>query len=264
MDEINMIRFQIYVSGRGEEIGITDFFRELISTGSCVFVGKPKFFKQIAPKSNQSKRLDRAKPTITGTTKPAPDKRIEHFGLPTRSFLSADKANRVLLIDDLEDHDPKDKLLLLRSYFDPVLDDFQKKRVGIFFLVPMVEAYFLADFQAINKICGTNFKQFQGDPELVGKKGNIKSEFLEYNEVAHAPEIMKQICLKTVLSNPSTCCWLRSLVDWCLEQMNQVSLFERKTVEGDFSLPNGCTSEIVVWQKTMNEPDWYAKGLIKK
>lgn len=100
-------RFELIVTGKGEESFLPDLFRSLTALLSCHF----RVCRRIGQRDPITS--PKKKPKIVGTRKPIPDKDAEEIGFPARRILS-DPNTFVLVIDDLE----HDRVPIAASVFD--------------------------------------------------------------------------------------------------------------------------------------------------
>jgi hypothetical protein len=164
------------------------------------------------------------KEKMVGSGKRIPDK-DEEIGLFARRALSGG-FDYLILIDDLE-HDYKEQAEEVFQRYRVALDTLLQPvgletRASVHFLVNMLEAYYFADASAINGVLGTELDDHQGDVETIRHpKNDLKRIRPGFDEVAHGRLILERLDVTRVLSNPSTCRWLRTLFGWCTKAIGR-------------------------------------------
>ena len=213
----NFIHFGLIVTGKGEENNLYKLFNSIEKTGVCTF----KVIRRIGQKNpiSSKKRLKELK--IVGTKKNIPTKDAEEIGLPARFYLSKGKSYYLILIDDLE-NSRKDIAHEVYNRYREALDRIlikEKYRASVHFLVNMIEAYFFADAEAINRALKLQvpIDDYNSDVELIRHpKGELKKIYKNYNEIKDCEKILDIIKIDKVLSKKDTCAWLRTLFTWCI------------------------------------------------
>jgi hypothetical protein len=205
-------RFVLIVTGKGEEQFLPRIFRSLESEGHSTFkVGRR--VPQLRPISSarQRQRMVGTGSTITS--------RDEEIGLFARRCLQ-DGFDYVILVDDLE-HEYKDQAFAVFQRYRTALDTMLHpvglgSRASVHFLVNMLEAYYLADAQAVNNVLGTTILDYEGDVETIRHpKNDLKALSPGFDEIEHGRLIVSLLDVPRVLSNPATCRALRTLFGWC-------------------------------------------------
>ena len=185
---------------------------------------------------------------MVGKGKPLSSKQ-EDFALKIRGFLEQSPANLALVTDDLEDRTPMHNAVFAtyREPLDRILSPRGlQNRASVHFLVPMIEAYFLADATAVNEAFELAIDEPEGDPEEIrGAKGKLKKHCqvagANYNERTTGEVLAGRIDLEKILDNPDYCVSLRCLVKWCSRRSGEP--------DGDrFQLLNGKVSEVTAVQ----------------
>ena len=212
--------FGLLVTGEGERKYLHRLFRELTATGVGHFEVIRKI-EQLTPRTSRQRRIE-----VVGTNQRIPTKDEERISLPARNFLQEKgPCSFALLIDDLE-HDRRDQVQAVferyRDALEQALDEEQKRRVAVHFLVTMLEAYFFADAQAVNQVldCTPPLEDYPGDVEQIRHpKGELKRRCRGYSETETMGAILSLLDVSHVLARPDTCAALRALFDWCVCQM---------------------------------------------
>lgn len=232
-------RFGLFVTGEGEREFLPRFLRALMSSGNCTF----DVIRQVGQRSpiSSQKRVLR----MVGKGQKIPSKEEEEIGLPARRYLKAKskpyEERFVILVDDLE-FDRRDRhqevFERYRTIFDVILSAETRPRVAVHFLVPMIEAYYFADAEAVNAVLGTDLEDFEGDVEAIRHpKNELKRIKPGFDEKADGRKIVPKLDLEKVLNNPETCSSLRALFKWCSRA--------KRDVESDrFQLASGACSPV--------------------
>lgn len=247
--QCHYLLFGIIVTGKGENNHIPALFRTLMESGVCRFE-VIQFAGQRAPITSAKRELK-----MVGSGKTIPNRDVEEIGLPARRYLSTSRCHFVILIDDLE-HDRSniaDRVFeRYRRIFDTLLDEEQRKRVAVHFLANMLEAYYLAHADALNIALDLAdlFTDHEGDVEtIVHPKGDIKTVCRQagysFDEKRDAGPILELLDIDHVLSNPSTCAYLRTLFAWCVKVLEtRYPYFDTLGVVDKFCLANGVLSAV--------------------
>lgn len=208
-------RFGLIVTGRGEERFLPLLFRALMARGKCMF-RVVKRIGQRSPLTSEKKIL-----RMVGTGKRVPDKDEEDIYIPVRGFLN-DRYDYILIIDDMEaDRAAQAEAVYgrYRAALD-LLGPSLKKRTSVHFLVNMIEAYYFADPETVNSVLHTNLQPQTEDVETIPHpKGKLKRQAPAFDEVEHGEQIVRNLDVQLVLSNRSTCAFLRVLFAWCTKAM---------------------------------------------
>lgn len=218
------VKFGILVTGETEEENITKLFKTLAELGVCSFQ-VIKRIGQRSPITSEKKKLK-----MVGSGKLIPDKDAEDIGFPARNFLRENPCSYVLLIDDLEN----DRRIFWEGVFNryrQALNQILLEKRGyasVHFLVNMLEAYYFADANSINKVLKTSLSDYDGDVETIKHpKNELKAIFPGFDEKQHGGEILNLLDILHVLSCDDACGSLRTLLLWCLNAL-------KKTVSQDF------------------------------
>ncbi len=222
------VHFGLIVTGKGEHQFLPTFLGALGRTGAATFEVIRKT-SQRSPIISQQRRLK-----MVGEGKIIPSEDENEIGIPARQFMALSPSHCVILIDDLEHsaaEQANEKLGRYRIAIDALLTrqpEF-KIRAAVHFLVNMLEAYYFADAQAIQKHFNfpIQWVDYPGDVEtIVHPKGDLNALCNQYvgrvfHEIDDGWAIIRRLDLNQVLSNPNTCAWLRTLFAWCIEKMIQ-------------------------------------------
>lgn len=213
--------FGLIVTGRGEEKFLPRLFRSVESSGRCHFEVIRRI-GQRAPITSKSRIL-----RMVGSRKQIPDRDAEEIGLKARWYLLGRQHSYILLIDDLE-HGRRDLeydvFERYRDALDTMLDpQGLQHRAAVFFLVPMLEAYYFAHSDAMNQVLGTDLEDHTGDveEELRHPKGDLKKLVDGFDEILDGEKIINELDVGHVLARPETCSSLRTLFTWCLRAVGE-------------------------------------------
>lgn len=146
----------------------------------------------------------------------------------------------VILIDDLE-HDRRDCAQGVFDRYRAALDAklcHEKSQASVQFFVPMLEAYYFTHPDVLTKVLGIELSSQTEDVESLRHPKNqldieLKRSAQKFKEIEHGEEIINRLELERVLSNPKTCCSLRSLMAWCWAALG-------RSDTDDFQLRQGC------------------------
>lgn len=205
------LRFGLIVTGETEEKCLPTLFRILASGGSCSFT----VIRRIGQRSPI--RSERRKLQMVGTGKTIPDKDAEQIGLPARQFLWS-KGDFVILVDDLEASRSDDVGAVFGRYreaLDAILRERLAAKAAVHFLVNMLEAYYFADANAVNRVLRTDLEDFDGDVETIRHpKNELKSIYAGFDEKKHGASIVKELDVSHVLAQEERCASLRTMFEW--------------------------------------------------
>ena len=205
------LRFGLIVTGETEEECLPELFRSVAATGRCSF----KVIRRIGQRSPIRSKSRQQK--MAGSGKRIPDKDATEIGLPARGYLSS-RTRFVVLVDDLEDDRSEEVEQVYARYrraLDTVLRRDQAARASVHFLANMLEAYFLADTETVNRVLGTNLEEHEGDVEEIrNPKAELRRQYPGYNEKADRARIVQSLDLPHVLSRKETCASLRTMFAW--------------------------------------------------
>ena len=91
----------------------------------------------------------------------------------------------------------------------------QARRASVHFLVNMLEAYFFADIETVNRVLGTNVEEHEGDVEEIRHpKAELKRHYPGYDEKEDGTRIVEGLDIPRVLSRKETCASLRTMFAW--------------------------------------------------
>ncbi len=221
-------KFGLMVTGESESAALPSLFRSLMEHGNCTF----EFFQkidQLRAKTSQKHPLK-----VVNTDKTLPDKDAA-IGFDARRYLSNQKdgyTHHVILIDDLEGLNENDARNAYERYRVALvkINPKDEHRVSIHYLINMLEAYYFVNTDALNSFVNPEglpesqkiiFDNYSNDVEdMPHPKSAIKSKFAKnkyraFNEKQAAQEIIPQLNVPLILSNPDTCAGLRTLFKWC-------------------------------------------------
>ena len=207
---LQFCRFGLIVTGKTEEECLPEFFRSVAATGRCSF-NVIRRIDQLSPIRSGRRRLQ-----MVGSGKTIPTKDAE-IGLSARQFLSSD-TRYLVLVDDLEAERSKFVEQVFDRYrlaLNTMLDGSQRRRASVHFLVNMLEAYFFADIETVNRVLGTNLEEHEGDVEEIrNPKAELKRQYPGYVEKADGTRIVESLDIPHVLSRKETCASLRTMFAW--------------------------------------------------
>lgn len=214
------LRFGLIVTGEAEENCLPELSRILASEGTCSFT----VIRRIGQRSPI--RSERRKLQMIGAGKSIPDKDAEQIGFPARQFLR-DRGDFVILVDDLEASRSEDVDAVFGRYrvaLDTILGKRMSAKAGVHFLVNMLEAYYLADANAVNHVLGTDLEDFDGDVETIRHpKGRLRSIHAEFDEKEHGPLIVAVLNIPHVLAHEERCASLRTMFEWASVAANRTA-----------------------------------------
>jgi len=228
-------RIALLVTGKGEEEFLPKLFRSLETAGHCTFrVGRR--VNQLRPLGSKRRKLEKTKMVGSGKGVIGRD---EELGLAARKCF-VDGFDFVILVDDLEhdySHQAAEVFQRYQQAFDKMLKPAERRvRCSVHFLVNMLEAYYFAHAQAVNSVLGTGLKDFDEDVEMIRHpKNDLKRLCPKFDEVEHGREIIGRLEVEHVLSNPSTCRWLRTLFAWCSRAIGREFTDVYQLKEGEYS-----------------------------
>lgn len=209
----------LLVTGKGEEQFLPELLRAFTHAGTCTFQVVRRI-RQLSP-IHSHKRIRK----MVGTGKAIPNE-DEEIGLTARRWLKAGPDELLLLIDDLEHDRREQKHAIFERYRKAIdtllLNDEQRARASVHFLVNMLEAYYFADTAAVNAVLGTSIPDHAGDVEAIRHpKNELKALYRGFDEIAHGKAIVERLDLERVLGDPETCASLRVLFAWCARATRQ-------------------------------------------
>ena len=209
--EWRFFRFGLIVTGETEEQCLPDLLRVLEARGNCAF----RVVRRVGQRSPI--RSATRKQRMVGTGKTIPDRDAEEIGFPARKFLSS-VGDFVLLVDDLEAGRSEQVDAVFGRYrmaLDAILGEELSARAAVHFLVNMLEAYYFADANAVNKVLGTELEDFEGDVETIGRpKNELKRIHPGFDEKAHGPSIVRALDVPHILAQKDRCASLRTMFAW--------------------------------------------------
>ncbi|MBN1287954.1 MAG: DUF4276 family protein [Anaerolineae bacterium] len=239
----HFFHFGLIVTGKAEREHLPKLFRSLMATGVCTF-------EVVAFTGQRSPRSIKHQLKMVGEGKLIPDRDATEIGLPAREYLNKGPCCFVLLIDDLEDErrpQAREVYARYRQALDMMLVSAKYiTRAAVHFLVNMLEAYYFADAQAINKALGLNpaIKDYPGDVETIrNPKHELKQLYPGFKEVEHGGAILDCLDIEHVLSRPDTCTSLRTLFTWCVKVLPRHPHYQAFSIP-EYHLEDGTLSVI--------------------
>jgi hypothetical protein len=131
----------------------------------------------------------------------------------------------VLLLDDVEQAGRPMIHQVFQRYrlaLDTLLPPAARPKAAVHFFAHMLEAYYFAHSAAVNQALGTTVlpADHAGDVELIGHpKNEMRRLFSGFDERAHGALIVSRLDLDHILADHHTCAYLRSLLGWCVRQL---------------------------------------------
>jgi hypothetical protein len=234
-------RFGLVVTGKGEEQSLPQLFRVLMARAYCIFTVIRRV-GQRSPITAQTRILK-----MVGAGRRIPTKDEEEIGLPMLGFLRRHPGSYAMVVDDLEGarRDVAAQVLArYRSALDEVLGPSGlRARAAVHFLVNMLEAYYFADRRAVNAVARADViaSDHPTDVEQIGHpKRELKRLWPGFDEKAHAGPILSSLDMEHVLSRPTECCWLRTMIFWCVTKLSESDAIWDPTLRSSFCLADGC------------------------
>ena len=232
-------RFGLIVTGEGEEEFLPKLFRAVMSRANCAFVVLRRV-GQLSPITSPKRILK-----IVGSGKRLPTK-DENIGLAALHFLRQHPRSYVMIVDDLEG-DRRDRADHVFARYRTALDEVlgppsMKSRAAVHFLANMLEAYYFADFRAVNSAAGADVlaADHPTDVEQIRHpKNDLKRLWPGFDEKKHGKEIVGSLDIEHVLSRPKECCWLRTMFAWCVAKLSEADVIHDSALHGKFCLPEG-------------------------
>ena len=232
------VHFGLIVTGKGEATFLPEFFRSVSETGRCSFEVIRRI-DQRSPITSPKRKL-----RMVGAGQKIPDRDANDIGFPVRRFLSSE-ARFVILIDDLEAKRAgkiREIFCRYRTAMDTVLSPENRHRASVHFFVNMLEAYYFADSQAVNRILGTKIEDHPKDVETIrNPKKKLKKLYRGFHEIEHGRQVVGALRMRHVLSRKDTCASLRTMFAWICKTAGE-------PVSDTYRLVDGCYSEITKQQ----------------
>ncbi len=244
------IRVGLIVTGRGEEQFIHDLFnRALRRKANCLFsvVGR---VPQLSPPTSPRKRI---KTTGASREEESWDERI---GLMAHGFLRRYPDSLVILLDDME-HDRRSGIDGVFARYRDALNSVlappaMTHLAAVHFLKNMLEAYYLAHATAVNTVAGAVVLRAD-HPDDVENIRDPKADLSrlwprKFREIEDGSKIVRALDLAHVLARPEECCWLRSIVAWCLDRFHERNVTYAGIEPDPFLVNTGCKAPLTYKQ----------------
>ena len=197
---MTFVRFGLIVTGRGEADFLPKLFRALMGAAHCTFEVIRKS-EQLSPLTSPRRKL-----AMVGRGMRIPTLDEEQFSLPALSYLRRHRDGFVLVIDDLESarqFQAAEVFARYRTALNEVLDGVGlSARAAVHFLVNMLEAYYFAHAEAVNRVAGRALlpDDHNGDVEAIPHpKNQLKQVWLGFDEVEHGAMIIGELDLDHIL-----------------------------------------------------------------
>jgi hypothetical protein len=246
---MTFVRFGLIVTGRGEAAFLPDLFRVINSAANCNFAVIRRS-DQLSPITSPRRLL-----SMVGRGQKIPTKDEEQFGLPALDFLRRYENAFILVIDDLEGARQAQAAEVFARYrraLDQVLAGVGlSDRAAVQFLVNMLEAYYFAHAEAVNRVAGRVILQddHADDVEMIPHpKNRLKAVWAAFDEVEHGARIVRELDLNHVLGRKNQCCWLRSAFVWCIRRLDDCDAIWSPEIRESFQLSDGCRAELTANQ----------------
>lgn len=228
------IRIGLVVTGEGEWDFLPELLREIAATGHAHFF--------VLRRTGQRTGLSEARiDDYVNQGKQIPDHDAE-VAYDIRRHVATTN-HYAIWIDDLESDSRADavgKVGRLTRALNVVMGKRQdlRERCSAHMLVNMLEAYYFAHTDAVNGVnlnrrgdgeeIFLDLKDHAGDCEnITHPKNELKKAAksldrgVTFDEVTHGGEIVRSLDLERVLSDPTRCRALRTLVAWCWEAIGE-------------------------------------------
>jgi len=239
--------FGLFVTGEGEREFLPQFFRSLMARAGCTF----QVLRKI---SQRSSRLEGKRLRMLGRGQEIPSEDEKDIGLPARHFLRDQPCHFVILIDDVE-HDRRPGLVQVfqryRQALDTMLRQEERDRAAVHFFANMLEAYYFAHPDAVNKALGASVldSETRGDVEEIRHpKNDLKRLHAGFDEKTDGAKIVPLLDLDYILNKPDTCAFLRTLFAWCVRQLCENCPVYDKDLRTRYRLPAGVQAEVTSGQ----------------
>jgi hypothetical protein len=225
-------RFGLLVTGKAEQKFLPKLFRALTTLAACHFEVIRKI-DQLSARTSPKKHL-----RMPGRGGKLPSK-DEQIGLAARNWLR-DRGEHafVMLVDDLEYDRQTQHQQIFDRYRDAlgVMHADARRRVGVFFLVMMLEAYYFADRAAVEAALGLELPELEPgeDVEKIRHpKRDLERRLDGFKALVHGEGIVARLDLATILADPRTCASLRTAIAWCHRALGLECGEQFQLAEGD-------------------------------
>lgn len=248
-------KFLLFVTGESEKEHLPKMFDSLASSGICSFTVNRRLGQRDPVKSETHLAQ------MVRTGQKIPNKDFNQIGASARRLVDDNACHYIILMDDLEHsrtEDAPEVFLRYRNALDAALLS-KKYKASVHFLVNMLEAYFWADPDALNRALGLEppVLPLQTDVESIrNPKAELKRIFPAYHEITHSGLILDLFDLEVVLSNENTCGWLRSCVKWIADVLANYpdgAFYSSLNLSSKYLLETGKLSEITSKQPVRPE-----------
>lgn len=216
---------------------VQDLFRCLMASGRCTF----EVIRQIGQRSpvRSPKKIIK----MIGRGQVIPDKDAVEIGFTARRYLMSRPDAFIMLLDDLEADRVHQLVQVFRRYrdaLDQTLDRRDRNRASVHFFVNMLEAYYFADADAVNKVLGTALSNHPEDVEHIRHpKNHLKKLVPSFDEIKHGVQIVKRLDVPQILSRPNTCAFLRALFSWGAKAAGETPSLKYRLTDGILSVTTG-------------------------
>ncbi len=244
----HFVRFGLIVTGETEREHLPKMFKSLMASGVCHFK-VVRFIGQRDPITSSRRKLE-----MVGSGKVIPDKDATEIDFPVRRYLISNQCNLVVLVDDLERHREEEAHQIFARYrqaLDAVLSNELQPRAAVHFLVNMLEAYYFAHADAINKALDldSSLSDCTEDVEAIhNPKSELKQLYPSFDEIEDGGKILERLDFTHVLSRPETCAWLRTLFAWCVEALEKYAFYDISVLSETYRLRDGLFSPVTCSQ----------------
>lgn len=241
---MEFFRFGLIVTGDGEYKFLPKLFRSITAAANCTFEVIRKS-EQLSPITSQRRLIQ-----MVGRGQIIPSIDEAQYGIPARLYLQKHPNSFVLVIDDLEGA-RKDQVAAVFSRYRLALNQMLglnglANRASVHFLVNMLEAYYFANAEAVNVAAEAEIldQDHPEDVEYIAHPKNLMKQLWHgFNEVKHGGAVLDKLDLHHVLQHHNRCCWLRTLLHWCVSRIPPGSVWDNQLAES-FRLSDGCRIEM--------------------
>lgn len=243
--------FGLIVTGKGEREFLPSFFSVLTQYAGCSF----KVLRKIDQRGaiGQKKRL-----RMVGRGDVLLEKDAVELGLTARAFLRNQPCHFLIVLDDLE-HDRRGELDAIweryRTSIDTMLLPEERHRASVHFFANMLEAYYFANYHAVNAALGADVltSDVDGDVEnLTHPKHELeraaRNAGITFKERQDGALIVQKLDLAHVLSKQDACAFLRSLFAWCVRHLIASCPIWDQSISVAFAIRDGMQADLTSQQ----------------
>ncbi|HVA49578.1 MAG TPA: hypothetical protein VNH11_24640 [Pirellulales bacterium] len=239
--------FGLIVTGKGEREFLPSLFSALAACAGCSF----EVLRKIDQRGviGEKKRL-----RMVGRGSLIPDKDAVELGLTARGFLKNQPCRFLIVLDDVE-RDRRGELQAIweryRTAIDTMLRPEERSRASVHFFANMLEAYYFANYEAVNAALGTAVlpSDHAGDVEDIPHPKHeleraARAAGTIFKERQDGASIVQKLDVAYVLSRHDCCAFLRSLFAWCVKHLLASCPIWDAAVSEAFALGGGIQAEL--------------------